>query len=57
MSQRELAKELNVNFTTVNRWEKKRIVPGKLARQSFYNFCKVRDIKIPPEIYIEDEEM
>jgi DNA-binding XRE family transcriptional regulator len=50
MSQQELAKELNVNYTTVNRWEKKRVVPSNLAKKSFIDFCISRDIEIPPEI-------
>ena len=31
MSQHALAHELNVNFTTINRWENKRVVPSNLA--------------------------
>jgi ribosome-binding protein aMBF1 (putative translation factor) len=50
MSQHELAKELNVNFTTINRWENKRVIPSNLARKSFVDFCKARDIEIPSEI-------
>ena len=50
MSQHELAKELNVNFTTINRWENKHVVPSNLARKSFIEFCKARAIEIPNEI-------
>ena len=50
MSQHELAKELNVNYTTINRWENKRVAPSNLARKSFLEFCKTREIDIPPEI-------
>ena len=50
MSQHELAKELNVNYTTINRWENKHVVPSNLARKSFIEFCKTREILIPPEI-------
>jgi len=53
MSQHDLAKELNVNYTTINRWENKHVVPSNLARKSFLEFCKVRGIDIPPEI-LED---
>ena len=50
MSQHELAKELNVNFTTINRWENKRVIPSNLARKSFIDFCHTREIEVPPEI-------
>jgi DNA-binding transcriptional regulator YiaG len=55
MSQQELAKELNVSYTSINRWEKKQVVPSKLARKSILNFFKARGIPIPPEI-LEDGE-
>jgi transcriptional regulator with XRE-family HTH domain len=54
MSQQKLAEELNVSYTTVNRWENKRTIPSKLARKSFIDFCMTRGISIPPEI-LEDE--
>ena len=55
MSQHELAKELNVNYTTINRWENKRVIPSNLAKKSFIEFCKMREIDIPSEI-LEDGE-
>ena len=55
MSQQELAKELNVSYTSINRWEKKQVVPSKLARKSILDFFKVRGVPIPPEI-LEDNE-
>ena len=56
MSQQELAKELNVSYSSVNRWENNQVVPSKLARKSFLDFCIAREISIPPEI-LEDNEM
>jgi len=56
MSQHELAKELDVSYTSVNRWENKHVAPSKLARKSFMNFCKIRNIPIPPEINIGDND-
>ena len=56
MSQHALAHELNVNFTTINRWENKHVVPSNLARKSFIDFCKARGIEIPPEILEPDEK-
>jgi transcriptional regulator with XRE-family HTH domain len=55
MSQQKLADELNVSYTTVNRWENKHTVPSKLARKSFIDFCVARGIAIPPEILEDDE--
>ena len=55
MSQHELARELNVSYTSINRWENKQVSPSKLARKSFLDFCKQRNIPIPPEI-LEDNE-
>ena len=57
MSQQELAKELNVSFSSVNRWEKKQVSPSRLARKSFLDFCKARGIEIPPEILEEGERI
>ena len=55
MSQQELAKELNVSYTSVNRWEKKQVVPSKLARKGILDFFKARGITIPSEILEDDE--
>jgi DNA-binding transcriptional regulator YiaG len=55
MSQHELANLLNVSYTSINRWENKQVAPSKLARKSFLDFCKERNIPIPPEI-LEDNE-
>ena len=50
MSQKEMAKELNVSFASINRWENKQVSPSNLARKSFIDFCTARDIQVPPEI-------
>ena len=56
MSQQQLAKELNVSFSSINRWEKKIVAPSPLGRKSFLDFCKVRNIPIPAEILEENEK-
>ena len=56
MSQQELAKELNVSITSINRWEKKQVSPSPLARKSFLEFCRARSIPIPQEILEGDEK-
>jgi hypothetical protein len=55
MSRQKPVDELNVSYTTVNRWENKRTVPSKLARKSFIDFCAARGIEVPPEILEDDE--
>ena len=39
LSQEELAQELGVSFSTINRWENGKTVPFKLARKQFEDFC------------------
>lgn len=40
LSQEELAHELGVSFSTINRWENSKTVPFKLARNQFEAFCE-----------------
>ncbi len=46
MSQTEFAKQLNVTFQTVNRWENGRAVPNKLAQSTMYELCKGRSVPV-----------
>ena len=39
-SQEELAHELGVNFTTINRWENGKTSPFKLSRAQIKVFCE-----------------
>ena len=39
LSQEDLARQLGISFTTVNRWENGQVKPSKLARAQFDNFC------------------
>lgn len=45
MSQEKLAKELDVSFSTINRWEKGHVMPSYIAQQSFLELCKKNGIK------------
>ena len=47
VSQADLAKALNVNFTTINRWENNRVVPSNLAMKSFIDYCQNNFIDVP----------
>lgn len=46
MSQEELARQLNVSFATINRWENGKTHPNKLAQDVFKKFCRKHDIDI-----------
>jgi len=39
LSQEDLARELGVSFSTVNRWENGKTKPIKVARSQFDSFC------------------
>jgi transcriptional regulator with XRE-family HTH domain len=54
-SQHQLASALNVNFTTINRWENGHVMPSNLALKSFYEFCQNNFIDIPPELVKSEE--
>ncbi|NQT60099.1 MAG: helix-turn-helix transcriptional regulator [Bacteroidetes bacterium] len=40
LSQEELAHELGVSFSTINRWENRQTKPIKIALLQFEAFCK-----------------
>lgn len=56
LSQKQLAQAVNVNYTTINRWENGHVIPSNLAQRSFFNFCENNFISIPSEFQksIED---
>ena len=55
LSQADLAKALNVNFTTINRWENAHVVPSNLAMKSFIDYCQNNFIDIPKELLKQEE--
>lgn len=50
MSQQQLAQALNVNYTTVNRWENGKSEPSNLAQRTFFEFCEGNLVEIPAEL-------
>ncbi len=50
MSQEQLAKALNVSFSTINRWENGKAAPSNLAQKIFFDFCEGNLIEIPAEL-------
>ena len=50
MSQTEFAKQLNVTFQTVNRWENGRALPNKLAQSKMFDLCKEKQLPVYDQI-------
>lgn len=46
ISQEQLARELHVSFSTVNRWENEKSKPNNIAKKVFYDFCKEKEIDV-----------
>lgn len=46
LSQEQLARELNVSFSTVNRWENGKSCPSPMAKELFFAFCKRKNVSI-----------
>jgi putative transcriptional regulator len=49
ISQEQLARELHVSFSTVNRWENEKSSPNNIAKKAFADFCKKKKIGIDIE--------
>jgi len=45
LSQEQLARELNISFSTLNRWENGKTSPSKLAKEKFVNYCIHHEIE------------
>jgi DNA-binding transcriptional regulator YiaG len=45
LSQEQLAREIGVTFSTVNRWENGKTQPNNLAKKVFNEFCKKNNIE------------
>lgn len=48
-SQEQLARELNVSFATINRWENGKTEPSRLALKNFLEFCKLHKVDVLEE--------
>ncbi len=48
-SQEQLARELNVSFATINRWENNKTEPSRLALENFMDFCKQNRVDVTEE--------
>ena len=41
LSQENLARELDVSFATINRWERGKVTPSKMAIKAIENYCEL----------------
>lgn len=48
-SQEQLARELNVSFATINRWENGKTEPSRMALKNFVDFCEKNGVNIAEE--------
>jgi len=39
LTQEQLARNLNVSFSTLNRWENRHAIPSRLARMRLLDYC------------------
>lgn len=44
LSQENLARELDVSFATINRWERGKVNPSKMAMKAIENYCKLHGL-------------
>lgn len=54
LSQADFAKELGVSFSTVNRWENGKAVPGFKALKKIKDFCVQNMIDFDVDRYISE---
>lgn len=44
ISQEQLARDLDISFSTISRWENGRTMPSKLARIRLLEYCKEKKL-------------
>lgn len=44
ITQEQLARELNISFSTINRWENRHTSPSKLAKMRLLDFCSRKNV-------------
>lgn len=44
MTQTDFAEAVYVSFSTVNRWENKKVVPNRMARALILDFCEKKTV-------------
>jgi len=46
ITQEQLAHELDISFSTINRWENRHTSPSRLAKRRLLEFCKNSNVDI-----------
>lgn len=46
ITQEQLARELNISFSTINRWENAHTTPSRLAKMQLIEFCNKQNIPL-----------
>lgn len=44
ITQTDLAEAVHVSFSTVNRWENKKVIPNRMARALILDFCEKQSV-------------
>lgn len=44
ITQEQFARELDISFSTINRWENGHTLPSKLAKRRLLEFCKNNNV-------------
>mgnify|MGYP000299738475 FL=1 len=44
LSQEQLARELSISFSSVNRWENGKSKPSQMAKELFFSFCTSKKV-------------
>ncbi len=44
ITQEQFARELNISFSTLNRWENGHTTPSRLAKTRLFEFCNNQDV-------------
>lgn len=44
ITQEQLARDLNINYTTLNRWENNRTSPSRLAKMRIAEYCSEKNL-------------
>lgn len=44
LTQTEFANELEVSFSTINRWENGKTIPNKMTIKMIHNFCEKNNV-------------
>lgn len=55
ISQETLARDLNVSYTTLNRWENKKAKPSRLAKMRIRDYCEENSISPDTILALESQ--